>query len=406
MLIEADAIITATGKNYSPGVIRIEKDRIVQIGRQISCAGEKPLSFSSPGKMTIILPGLINSHCHLELSGLAGKIRLRKNQGLLPWLMKILIYRPKRKITQARWVKMGIDQSLASGTTTIADISANNQSWRTLAESPIRKICFAEVLGFGPKSNSAMDGLADRMADMPPEHLGFWKGVSPHAPYSTDERVYRAGLDKAWREGWRVTTHLAEDPAELEFIRTGQGPWRKVLRTLGLWDKTFKPEGLTPVAWAKARGFLDHPILLAHVNYADDQDIEILGKSQASVVYCPLAHRYFHHPAHRYRQMLQAGVNVVLGSDSLAGSESLSMLDAMREVYQAGGLSAETVLSMTTTGAAKSFGLSSLLGSLEIGKLGDLIILSVDRKHEKSPIAGVFDPEARIIAVFIGGERI
>jgi len=119
-----------------------------------------------------------------------------------------------------------------------------------------------------------------------------------------------------------------------------------------------------------------------------------------------LAHRYFHHPPHRYRQMLAAGVNVVLGSDSLAGSSSISMLDAMREVDQAGGLNRSEILAMTPTRAAKSLGLNCLIGSLEVGKLGDLIVLSADRRHIKDPIAGIFDRRTKIVAVFIGGKRV
>jgi aminodeoxyfutalosine deaminase len=361
---------------------------------------------SGPRGRVVIVPGFIDCHCHLELSGLAGKIGLRKGQGLLPWLMKLLIYRLKRKTTQARWVRQGAQQCLAGGTTTVADISANNRSWQTLVREPIRKICFAEVLGFGPKAGRAMAGLQERMKDMPDQREGFWKGVSPHAPYSTDESVYRESLALARRHRWRIMTHLAEDPAELELVRHGRGPWRKVLRALRLWDGRFKPTGSGPVAWAREIGLLDEKVLLAHVNYADDQDIGLLARGRATVVYCPLAHEYFHHPAHRYRDMRSAGVNVVLGTDSLACNPSLSMLDQMRAVRRAGGLAAEDVLEMATCRAAESLGLGSLIGTVEHGKLADLAVIAVPRTAEKQVAAAVLDPCSTVAAVMIGGRFV
>jgi cytosine/adenosine deaminase-related metal-dependent hydrolase len=72
------------------------------------------------------------------------------------------------------------------------------------------------------------------------------------------------------------------------------------------------------------------PVLLAHVNYADDADLELLAGSSASVVYCPRTHAFFGHAPHRYREMLARGINVCLGTDSLASNDTLSILDEMR----------------------------------------------------------------------------
>ncbi len=406
MLIKADVIMTMAGMVYTPGRIRIEGTRIAEVGDSLSAAGEKVVDICRPGRVTVIFPGLIDCHCHLELSGLAGKIKFRKGGSFLNWLMKILLYRPKRRSTQDRWVRLGVRRCLEGGTTTVADISANNLSWRTLIHEPIRKICFAEVLGFGPKSDLAMEGLRDRMREMPGETEEFRKGISPHAPYSTDETVFRQVMELAGENRWPVMTHLAEHPAEDEFIRHGKGPWRTLLNTLRLWDGRFTPAGRSPVAWAARLGLLNRggKVLLAHVNYVDDEDIDLLASGTAAVVYCPLAHRYFHHNPHRYRDMLRAGVNVVLGCDSFACSSSLSILDQMRDVFQAGGLAAETVLNMGTRRAAESLGLQSLIGTLQTGKLADLVVLSVDRRFQNDISTGLLDPSTIVIATLIGGK--
>jgi len=399
------------GPLVDSGCVRIEGDRIAEVGTDasISYEGETVVDWSrlvGPDRYAVIMPGLIDCHCHLELSGLAGRIKCRKGQGLIQWLMKIFLYRPKRRSTHARWVKMGVSRCLAGGTTTVADISANNWSWRTLVDEPIRKICVAEVLGFGAKAAGAMEGLAERMEAMPGETELFLKGISPHAPYSTSKSVYQSAMSLADREGWRVMTHLAEDGAELEFIRTGKGPWRMILQGLGAWERGFCGGWATPVEWAKSVGVLDRPVLLAHVNYVSDGDISLLAGGGATVVYCPLAHWYFHHAPHRYRDMIAAGVNVALGSDSLACSSSLSMLDQMRDVYEAGGLDPEAIIGMATVNASKSLRLESLIGTLEGGKLADLIVVSIDRKFGDDLTRGVLDRDVKVEAVMIGGQNI
>jgi len=201
-------------------------------------------------------------------------------------------------------------------------------------------------------------------------------------------------------------THLAEDPAELEFLRTGGGPWKKILQILGLWDGRFKPPGTSPVGWAKSIGLLDRPSLLAHVNFADDQDIRTLSQGRASVVYCPLAHRYFRHPPHRYRDMLDAGVNVILGTDSLACAPTLSMFRQMQALHEAGGLGPERILAMATGNTSKSLRLEHLIGTIEKDKIADLIILAIDRRYGRRPVLGLVEPGGTVLAVLIDGNLV
>jgi cytosine/adenosine deaminase-related metal-dependent hydrolase len=410
MIIKADDILTLAQDDFSPGQIRIDAQRIAEVSSNVNDSDEKVLDLKNifgPNRRAVIIPGLVDAHCHLELSGLAGKIKLRSGDTLVDWLMKIVLKRPMLNSTQDRWVKIGADQALRSGTTTVGDISANNRSWQTLIHHPLRKVCFAEVLGFGPKAPRAIPSLMERLAEMPMDTEMFYRGVSPHAPYSTSEIVYRQAMELANQNHWRLTTHLAEDPQELEFVRTGGGRWRTILKGIFAWDESYKPSGLSPIAWAREIGLLDRPFSLAHVNYANDDDIAILAQSSASVVYCPLAHTYFHHKYHRYREMISAGVNVALGCDSLACSPSLSMFDQMRSVYAAGGLDARDVLKLATLNGAESLQLSNQIGSLEPGKFADILILSVNREiSDDGMVEAVFQPDAQLEAVMIGGQFV
>jgi cytosine/adenosine deaminase-related metal-dependent hydrolase len=270
---------------------------------------------------------------------------------------------------------------------------------------PIRKVCFAEIVGIGRKTDRALAKLRKKIDAMPSGNTTFFKGVSPHAPYSTGPEVYREAISLAAKRSLRLTTHLAEDPAEIEFLKTGGGPWREVLRALGLWDNSIKPFGGSPVEWAKETGLLDIPAILAHVNYVDDRDIELLANGKASVAYCPAAHRYFHHADHRYRDMIAAGVNVVLGNDSLACSPQLSILAQMQAGFQAGGLPARSVFAMGTTAAAKSLGLEKTIGSLAIGKRGDLAVLVI-RRDARSILKAVLRQSAQVVLTMFEGRLL
>src|SRR5690606_38178109 len=139
----------------------------------------------------------------------------------------------------------------------------------------------------------------------------------PHAPYSCGSRLYDAAADL----GLPLATHLAETIEEITFVRTGEGPFADLLRRIGVWDASITGCGLHPVdalAPALERG----PWIAAHLNYIEARHIELLGRLGVSAAYCPRASEYFSHPAegeapHRYREMLAAGVNVALGTDSI-----------------------------------------------------------------------------------------
>jgi len=407
MILKADCVLAGADLvEVSPGLVRTEGNRIAQIGRDVSTAGEKVIDFQRAaklGQVAVIIPGLIDCHCHLELSNLAGKIS--SPGSLIPWLGQLVVKRPKWRWAQFRAVKRGVNISLANGTTTVADISANGLSWTPMMKMPIRKICFAEVVGMGRKRHRAMEKLTAKLQAMPPVTEMFYKGVSPHAPYSTDAEVYRQVLALARDQNLRLTTHLAEDRAEVEFLKLCTGPWPTVLKGLGLWDESIKPYGGSPVQWASEIGLLDTPAILAHVNYVDRGDIDLLASGEASVVYCPLAHEYFGHAPHSYREMLAEGVKVALGNDSLACSSELSVLAQMRAVYRAGGLPPGQVFAMGTTTAAKVLRLENLIGSIETGTLADLVVV-LAAGQGTSVLEGILRAPAEPVAVMVDGKLV
>ena len=378
-------------------------DLLIEAGKVAaieSARGRLPAGGVDLGQV-VLLPGTINAHTHLELSGLAGKIRYRGN--FVTWLGEVTARRATGDSAVTAAVCEGADASLASGVTCVGDICYGNRAWRTLKSHPIRAVCFAECLGIGRKRHDALTRLGRDMEGMA-EDDGLRIGISPHAPYSVAEQVYRGCLDLARSNNWPLTTHLAETPDEATFVRHGAGSLHRFLTMLGIVDDSVSATGLSPVAYAERVGLLAHATLLAHVNYLDDEDLAMLEASRASVAYCPRSHRYFQHRGHRFIEMLAAGVNVCVGTDSLASSPTLSVLDELRLLRRCHPeLPAATLLAMGTINGARALGWHDQIGSLSPGKWADAVAVPLDADGPDDPVENVLRSELAPAATIVGG---
>ncbi|MFQ3651060.1 MAG: amidohydrolase family protein [Gemmataceae bacterium] len=269
-----------------------------------------------------LLPAFVNAHTHLDLCGMAGLAP--PGPDFPAWLRQIIRHRHSRSpeaVTED--IRYGIAECLRLGTAVVGDISGDGASWPLLAQSPLRGIVFRELLGLTPqRAETAIQTLQAWKQTAATAHLR--PGLSPHAPYSVHRDVFAA----AGSAGLPVCTHLAESREELELLEQHQGPFVEFLESVGVWH----PPGLlgSPhevlAALAPAR-----PCLLAHGNFLDP---DTPGLASAVVVYCPRTHAAFGHPPHPFRAMLERGVRVVLGTDSLASNPDLDMLAEVRYIYE------------------------------------------------------------------------
>jgi cytosine/adenosine deaminase-related metal-dependent hydrolase len=150
-------------------------------------------------------------------------------------------------------------------------------------------------------------------------------------------------------------------------------------------------------------GFFAGPVLVAHGNYLTDDEIEILARSGSSVAYCPRSHAFFGHEAHPWRQLLEAGVNVCLGTDSLASSPSLSVLDEMRFLFaRAGDADPRRILEMGTSRGARALGLEGETGDLAAGRRADLVMVG-PVAEAADPLAAILGGEGSVRRVILGG---
>jgi cytosine/adenosine deaminase-related metal-dependent hydrolase len=315
-----------------------------------------------------ILPGLVNAHTHLDLSGLR---QITPVAGDFPaWLRAVIAHRRMRTPEQIDAdVRAGLARSLACGVTLLGDISAGGASWPILATAPLRAVVFHELLGLpAPRAAGVWATALDWLRTHPPTET-CRPGLSPHAPYSVRASLFRAATSLAEARHLPLAIHLAETREEMELLTRHQGPFVDFLKGVGVWD----PDGLAPNVRAIVERCAGARPLFIHGNYLDPEKPLSPG---ATVIYCPRTHAFFGHSEHPFRRLLACGVRVALGTDSLASSPDLDVLAEARFLHRLyPDVPGATLLRMITLSGAEALGWDKETGSLEPGKSADLVVL-------------------------------
>ncbi len=362
-LIHARLVADGVRVQSAPGALLLRHRKVIAAGT--------PESIGVPFGVTVehmpnhaLLPALVNAHTHLDLTACGPQ---PYSGDFDQWLDQIRRARQEMSPPQLEEsVRQGVKALVRGGVAAVGDIASQaslQACLSQLVQESVRGVVFGEVFGMGPGRDQALRGVAD-LACMAPRWarsfpVGPGVGIQPHAPYSSHRQVYLAAL----RSGLPVSTHLAESPQELEFVRQGTGRFQRLLQGLGLWDPTEQDPARHPVDWL-AQWLSQVPsaeILCAHCNYVDDAALDVLVDGGICVAYCPRASRYFGHADHRYRQMLAAGVPVALGTDSMVCLDTpdrLSTLDELRLLMRRDGLPLTQALAMATVNGARALGVS------------------------------------------------
>ena len=326
----------------------------------------------------VLLPGLINAHCHLDYTHLAGQ--LAPPVSFPDWIKAILAAKAAWGFSEyARSWLDGARQLLATGTTTVVNIESVPELLDVCPPlTPLRVWSLLELTGVRSRRSPAeIIGEAEhRLADIPRGRGGV--GLSPHSPYSTTPELLRAAGSTARRYGWPLSTHVAESQAEFDMFMYRRGPmfdWLEHQRS---------PDDCgagSPVQHLDRCGLLGPSQIAAHVNYLWHDDARLLARRGASVVHCPQSHAYFRHHCFPRTELSQAGVNLCLGTDSLASTRlrpgtvpTLSLFDELRSLATADSVvTPRELLEMATLNGARALGQSGRLGELSPNAEADLI---------------------------------
>ena len=371
--LAAHWLIPVVGSPIQRGALLIGSDgRIQAVGPDVDVPRPSDVPHEDYGD-AVILPGLINTHTHLELTGFEGRVREREFPVWIRQLRDLKATRSSAEYIEA--ARRGLASCYASGVTTIADTGDSGAAIQALAEADGSGVAYQEV--FGPHPNQleeSMDGLRSRVS-----RLCCWAtsrvriGVSPHAPYTVSGPLFKAVARWSRAEGLPLAVHVAESRAEVDFVADGSGPFAEVWRSRGI--PLPEPRGLSPIEWLAEEGVLTERTLCIHAVQAGPRDVDRLRASGSAVAHCPLSNRAHQHGAAPLAAMVEANIRVGLGTDSVVSVRRLDLLAEARAARTLAPLSADDLLELCTLSGARAIGVDSETGSLQVGKWGDCTVI-------------------------------
>ncbi len=353
------------------GAIAIKDGRIIFVGKSMSAEGmSAEEKISAKGK--VAMPGLVNCHTHVSMTLFRG---LAEDKPLAAWLAETIWPLEARLNREDIYVGalLGCLEMLKSGTTCFADMYFHEDMVaRAVFESGLRSVLAEGIIEAGNKEQG--EKMFNESVSFAKNFRGYANGrvttmLAPHAAYSCSPELLRKVRDKASELGIGVHMHLAES-ANL-FMEFG------------------RKYGCSEVEFLNNLGFFEGHVLAAHCINLSDSDKHILAEHGVNVVYVPVANMKLGLGAARIKELVELGVNVALGTDGPASNNTLDMFEAVKvgallqklAYLDPRALPAYEVLQMATLNGAKALGLDASIGSLEMGKKADIILVDFWKPH-------------------------
>ncbi len=333
----------------------------------------------------ILLPGLINAHCHLDYTLMRGCIP--RQRSFTAWIGEI--NRLKQSWTRDDFlasIQAGVAELRRFGTTTVCNLAAYPDLLRDLPPFPLRTWWMAEMIDLRAPEKAQEQVMAAGALLEEERAKVAGVGLNPHAPYTASPGLYRAAQEAAaLRRDWLLTTHLAESRDEEAMFREQSGELATLLANLG---RPVEERCGSPLEIALEGGLIGPQWLLAHLNTLDEGDLaRLAGSGPWKVVHCPRSHAFFEHPPFRWHELEAAGVVICVGTDSLASNDDLSLWAELRTLQRTvPGLTSESLMETVTVRAARALRQEGHLGVVAPGARADLIAVPYT-----GTAAGLFD---------------
>jgi 5-methylthioadenosine/S-adenosylhomocysteine deaminase len=385
-IYSADWVLPVDGEPIPDGAVLVEDGRIAAVGPAAELgAGER-------FKDSVIVPGFVNAHSHLEYAVYAG---FGDTFDFASWLADHVERKAQIGFEEMTAIaRAGAAACLRSGITTTADYSFSGAAALAANDLGLRAIVYLEVFGSDPagvlaqfeRTRAVVDSsLSDRVR----------LGISPHAPYTVSADAWEACASL----GLPIGTHLAESAAEREWLVHGSGPMAAIRHLV------VDPTGETGARTLARRGLLGPGTVAAHCVDVDDEEIGLLAEHGVGIAHCPRSNGMLGCGIAPLAALRQATDRVGLGTDSPASTPSFDVFEELRTALVAArararrpdALSTADALELATLGAARALGIDDEIGSLAPGKRADLAVVSL----EGTPFLPIEDPVAALV---LGGD--
>lgn len=363
----ADYVVPITSEPIRNGVVAMENGVIVGIYDEIVGSMGDVNTFSG-----VLIPGFINSHCHLELSHMLGMIP--QKTGLVDFITQVIGKRGndvtaiEKAMVEAD--KMMFDQGIqAVGDHANTAISANVK-----AKSKIKYHTFVEIIGVKDEEvNAKIDEAKDIEFYFDPNHAS----ITPHAPYSCSKALFKA-YKKSINDNNIISIHNQESEEENKLFRYRNGDFLKFYERIGLNMEDFKAQARNSIQ--TYLNFLpsSNPTLLVHNTFTSIKDLDFIARMgrKVTLCLCPNANLYIEDTLPKIQLFADYKYDIAIGTDSLASNSTLSVLDELKTIHNNyRNLSLLDTLQWATINGAKALGMEKELGSLEVGKKPGLVLL-------------------------------
>jgi cytosine/adenosine deaminase-related metal-dependent hydrolase len=380
MIFRARTILPVSRPPIENGAILITGNRVRAVGSWSDLKSEAGGEIVDLGEV-VLLPGLVNTHCHLDYTDMAGE--LPPPETFTDWIPLITAAKTAWSYSDyARSWLRGAHMLLRNGTTTVADIEAMPDLLPEVWDAtPLRVFSFLEMTGIRArrKPKEILREAVEKIDSL--SHARCSASLSPHAPYSTLPELLRSSAHVARKRRWPICTHIAESEQEFEMFVHARG---KMFDWLQRNQRDDSDCGLgSPVEHLARNRMLGKNLIAVHANLLAQGDATLLGKYRVNVVHCPRSHAYFRHPPFMRERLANAGVNLCLGTDSLATirktGRQIPELDLFEEMRTLNAndktISPAEILRMATVNGARALGMSGQIGELSRNVFADLIAI-------------------------------
>lgn len=385
MILRARAVLPVTAPPIDDGAIFVSGPKIRAVAPWKTLRPHLKEKAEDLGDV-VVLPGLVNAHCHLDYTDMAGELAPAK--AFTDWIAAIMAAKAAWGYSDyARSWLRGAHQLLKYGVTTVADIEAMPDLLPEVWDAtPLRVFSFLEMTGIRSQRlpKEILREAVEKIDSLHHARNRVW--LSPHAPYSTLPELLQRTARLAQKRNWRVSIHVAESQQEYDMFHHARGPMHDWLKRNG---RDVSDCGLgSPLAHLARHRLLGENVLAIHVNCLGRGDATLLAKNKTNVVHCPRSHDYFKHAPFQRARLAGAGVNICLGTDSLATTRKTGRhrpeLDMFTEIRALAGndtaISPAEVVEMATVNGARALGLKGKIGELSPGAYADVIALPFSGK--------------------------
>ncbi len=357
------------------GAIVVDKGAIVAVGTEaeISQQYKSKQSINALGK--VVIPGLINTHTHVPMSLFRG---IADDLDLQEWLTKFIFPAEAKNVTEdfvRVGTRLGLAEMIRGGTTTYCDMYYFEDAIADETfKAGMRGVLGETVIDFPVADNKT---FADAL-DYTEKYIKKWQGnvlitpaIAPHAPYTVSEEHLKAARALSDKLAAPIVIHLAEAATETEFIQQ-------------------KHQGVRPIEFVEKIGFLNNRVIAAHVIQANESELQILKKRGVGIAHNPQSNMKLAAGVAPVPSMLQMDLPVGLGTDGAASNNDLSLWEEMDTAAKLHKLisgdqkvlNAVQAFEMATIRGARALHLEKEIGSIEAGKLADIVILDFDNLNQ------------------------